>query len=142
MSKGIISFISKIVKKRKIEKLKKKLTPSKKYTLENISLDNAQNNVCPLTKTDVKFFQLTVLRMKSLFLKFRNETTSFRYNLLMSMIKDFEELVIKKDFGKICKDKNFAICRVLAALALRRGSVSARPAVPWRRKQTGQAIVL
>ena len=43
MSKGIISFISKIVKKRKIEKLKKKLTPSKKYTLENISLDNAQN---------------------------------------------------------------------------------------------------
>lgn len=81
-------------------------------------LDNAQNNVCPLTKTDVKFFQLTVLRMKSLFLKFRNETTSFRYNLLMSMIKDFEELVIKKDFGKICKDKNFAICRVLAALLM------------------------
>lgn len=43
MSKSIIGFISKFVKKRRIEKLKKKLTPTKGYTLEKISLDNSQN---------------------------------------------------------------------------------------------------
>ena len=81
-------------------------------------LTNAKNNACALNVADAKFFRAAVLRMKSLFTKFRNETTTIRHNLLMSNVNRFESLVIKNAFGKLNADKDFFVCRILAAVLM------------------------